>query len=132
VSHPSPLVGDALQDGVDVAADQMGGRGRLRRARPHHGLAQVVLVDLERDAILGPEPREDVEIALEEPAAALERHATAFKLTRVPAGGDAEDQAALRDHVERTTCATVGPQRARLAVRFDRGWSARRDLEGAA
>src|SRR2546428_13238970 len=56
---------------------------------------------LEGDAVLGPETREDLEVPLEEPAAPLERHADGVELARVPAGGHAEDQAALRDDVER-------------------------------
>src|SRR5215510_7850729 len=93
--------GHALEDRVDVAADQDGRTRLLERTRPHHGLAQAVLVDLERDAVLGPQAREDVEVALEEPAAPLEGHADRVELPRVPARGHAEDQAALRDHVER-------------------------------
>src|SRR4030067_388414 len=66
--------------------------GGQRRARHHHGLAQVQLVHLEAHAGLGPEARQDVQVALEEAAALLERHADRVELARVPARGGAQDQ----------------------------------------
>src|SRR5439155_195666 len=55
---PVAARGHALEHGIDVAADQYGRPRALARARPHHGLAQVVLVDLQRHAVFRPEPRE--------------------------------------------------------------------------
>ncbi len=92
--------GHAPEHGVDVAADEDGRTRLLDRARAHHGLAQVELVDLEAHALLRPEAGEDVEVALEEPAPLLERHAHRVELARVPAGGHAQDEPALGDDVE--------------------------------
>src|SRR5439155_24549070 len=95
------LRGDAPEHGVDVAADEDRRARPLEGSRHHDRLAQVELVGLQRDARLGPETREDLEVPLEEPAALLERHADGVELSRVPTRGGAHDQPALRDHVER-------------------------------
>src|SRR6185503_20644776 len=88
-----------LQHRVDVAADEDGRPRALHGAGHHHRLPQVELVDLEGDALLGPEAHQDVEVALELPAALLERHAHRVELARVPARRDAEDETATGDHV---------------------------------
>src|SRR5262245_6458910 len=73
VGQPTvPAGGRPPEHGVDVAPDQDGRARLLNRARPHHRLAQVELVDLEAHPSLRPEAREDVEVALEEPAPLLE------------------------------------------------------------
>src|SRR6058998_3065047 len=59
------------QDRVDVAADQNRRAWALHGPWPHDRLAQVELVLLERHALLGPQPREDVEVPLEQAAALL-------------------------------------------------------------
>src|SRR5439155_858016 len=89
------------QHRVDVAADEDRRAWALHGPRAHDRLAQVELVLFHRHAVLGPEPREDVEVPLEETAALLEGHADGVELARVPAGRGAQDQPAARDHVER-------------------------------
>src|SRR5215813_3966696 len=79
--------GHALEHRVHVAADDDGRARALRRPRAHDGFAQVELVGLERHPVLGPEPDEDLEVALEEPAPLPERHAHCVELAGVPAGG---------------------------------------------
>jgi len=74
--------------------------GALDRARHHDRLAQVELVDLEGDALFGPQAQEDVQVALEDAAALLERHAHGVELARVPARRHAQDEAPARDHVQ--------------------------------
>src|SRR5206468_10955350 len=102
VSQPAVAASrDALEDRVHVAADQDRRARALGRPRQHPGLAQIELVDLQRDAVVRPEARENLEVPLEEPAAALERDAHGVELPRVPAGRQTEDQPALRDDVER-------------------------------
>src|SRR5258705_442863 len=51
-------------------------------------------------SVLGPEPHEDVEVALEVTPLLLEGHAHRVELAGVSARRDPEDEAAARDHVE--------------------------------
>src|SRR3989449_9483147 len=90
----------ALEHGVDVAADEDRWPRALHGFRTHDRLAQVELVDLEADAILRPEPREDLEVALEQSPPLLEGDADRVELARVPPGRHSEDEPPLADHVE--------------------------------
>src|SRR5215475_2233518 len=91
---------DALEDGVDVTPDQDRRARALDRPWQHARLAQIELVGLQRYAVVRPQARENVEVPLEEPPAALERDTHGVELARVPAGRQTEDEPALRDDVE--------------------------------
>src|SRR5262249_54865735 len=82
---PIALRARALEQGVDVAADEDGRARALRGAGDHDRLAQVELVDLDRGALLRPETHQDVEVALEDAPALLEGDAHRVEFARVPA-----------------------------------------------
>jgi hypothetical protein len=85
-------------------------------------------VRVQGDPLLGPQAHEDLEVALEVPAALLEGHAHRVELAGVPARRHAQDEPAARDHVE----AAEGLGRHhRVAQRQHQDSGAELDLPGA-
>jgi len=73
--------------------------GALDRARHHDSLAQVELVDLEGDALFGPQAQEDVQLRSKTRPRCLKGTPTASN-SRAYQPPHAQDEAPARDHVQ--------------------------------
>ena len=98
ISQPAAIERRALEDAVDIAADQH--HRQARRLGRHVGAAQPVRRVFAVDLLLGPQPAQDLEVAVHDPAALVERHADRVELALVPARGHAEQQPSSGNQIE--------------------------------